>query len=64
MGAGDYFNECGFASAVFTKERVDFTWMEIEGDAFESADCAEGFRDLGKLQKGVQSFLSSANYAN
>ena len=38
------------------KERVDFTGMEIEGDAFEGTDGTEGFRDSGKLEKGVQSF--------
>ena len=45
MRAGDDFDKGGFACAVFSKQRVDFTRLQVKRHALERADRAERFRD-------------------
>ena len=54
VGAGDDFDEGGFAGAVFAQERMDLACLQVERDAFESPHRAEGFRNVCQLEQNFQ----------
>jgi hypothetical protein len=41
-GAGEDFDERGFAGPIFTDQGVDFTGKQIQGDAFQGTYSAKG----------------------
>ena len=61
VSTGNDFDEGGFACAVFAEEGVDFAGTEVEGNAFESANSAEGLGDVSDLEERVQSAKEKSN---
>jgi hypothetical protein len=45
MRSGDDFDKRRFPRTILTEQRMDFTCVEIEGNALQCADRAEGFFD-------------------
>lgn len=51
MNAGQDFDQCAFARAIFTHERVDFPLSNREVHFFERSNAREGFRQLADLEQ-------------
>ena len=49
--AGDDFDQCGFSSAIFSQQGMDFAGVQVKGNTLQGAHCAERFRDGNKIQQ-------------
>lgn len=55
VSTGDHLNESGFPRSVFSEKCVDFAGQQLERDALQCTDRAEGFADVRELEEGFQS---------
>jgi hypothetical protein len=51
LGARDDLDQRGFAGAVLSHERVDFSRTQVERDAFEGPNARIGLGDAGGIQQ-------------
>jgi len=54
IGTGNDFDEGGFACAVFTKERVDFTCLQINRNPFKGPHGVKRLSDVGELDEDAR----------